>query len=628
MKKYVRKIELFVLILALVMPSVYFGDAVEAYGDIKDGWIYEVISREDGETVEIIGYTGEDKDIVIPDSIEGVKVTSIRMIVFFGESITIPESVTNIDQGAFEACKGLENITVDKDNKVYDSRDNCNAIIETLTNTLISACQNTTIPESVTSIGDYAFSGCTGLKSITIPESVTSIGWGAFNSCTGLESITIPESMTNIGDFAFYLCSGLKSITIPESVISIGQCAFEDCRGLENITVDKDNKVYDSRDNCNAIIETLTNTLISASQNTTIPESVTSIGDYAFSGFTGLESITIPESVTSIGRGAFNSCTGLKSITIPESMTSIGEGAFYGCTGLKSITIPKSMTSIGEGAFEDCTGLKSITIPESVTSIGDYAFYGCTGLKSITIPESVTSIGRYAFGYCRGSYFEHVKLADFVICGTSDSEAERYANDNGFTFRLSSMEQPTVQKLQTIKVTKSYTKTYGAKPFKLNAKLTKGNGSLTYASSNKKTASVDRKGRVTIKGTGICTITVKAAGTDTYKSTSAKITITVKPKKNKVVKLKSSESKTLKVTWEKDTKCAGYELQYSSSKKFTKSKTINISKNKTTSYKIWKLSKGKKYYVRVRAYQNVKVNGKTKKLYGDWSTAKQSGKVN
>ncbi|MDE5780697.1 MAG: fibronectin type III domain-containing protein, partial [Lachnospiraceae bacterium] len=194
-------------------------------------------------------------------------------------------------------------------------------------------------------------------------------------------------------------------------------------------------------------------------------------------------------------------------------------------------------------------------------------------------------------------------------------------------------EEPTTQeqpakKQQTIKVTKSYTKTYGAKPFKLNVKLTKGNGSLTYASSDKNTASVDREGKVTIKGTGICIITVKAAGTDKYKAASAKITITVKPKKNKVVKLKASGSKTLNVTWEKDTKCAGYELQYSASKKFTKPITISISKNKTTSYKIRKLSKGKKYYVRVRAYRNVKVNGKTKKLYGDWSTAKKSGKIN
>ncbi|MBD5134753.1 MAG: fibronectin type III domain-containing protein [Lachnospiraceae bacterium] len=199
----------------------------------------------------------------------------------------------------------------------------------------------------------------------------------------------------------------------------------------------------------------------------------------------------------------------------------------------------------------------------------------------------------------------------------------------------STTEEPTTEKTtvkkksQTIKVTKSYTKTYGAKAFKLNAKLTKGNGKLKYTTSNKTIAVADKNGKVTIKGTGICTITVTASATDTYKAALAKITITVKPKKNKVTKLKAAGSRTLNVTWKKDTKCTGYELQCSASKKFTKKDTIikNISKNKTTSYKIRKLAKGKKYYIRIRAYRNVKVNGKTNKLYGDWSAVKQSGKV-
>ncbi|MBD5135638.1 MAG: fibronectin type III domain-containing protein [Lachnospiraceae bacterium] len=196
------------------------------------------------------------------------------------------------------------------------------------------------------------------------------------------------------------------------------------------------------------------------------------------------------------------------------------------------------------------------------------------------------------------------------------------------------IDTPPAKKLQTLKVTKSYTKTYGAKAFKLNAKLTEGegtsvHGALKYTTSNKKVATVDKNGKVTIKGTGICTIIVKAAATDTYESASAKITITVKPKKNTVSKVKLSGSRALNVTWKKDTKGAGYELQYSLTKQFLKknTKTVNISKNKTTSYKIRKLTKGKKYYIRVRTYQNVKVNGKTKKLYGDWSAVKQSGKV-
>ncbi|MCI5681128.1 MAG: leucine-rich repeat protein, partial [Bacteroidales bacterium] len=224
-----------------------------------------------------------------------------------------------------------------------------------------------TIPNSVTSIGDWAFRGCTGLISITIPNSVTSIGLEAFGGCTGLTSITIPNSVTSIGSNAFEGCTGLTSITIPNSVTSIGFRAFKGCTGLTSIT---------------------------------IPNSVTSIGDWAFEGCTGLTSITIPDSVTSID--AFDGCTGLTSITIPDSVTSIGDWAFNDCTGLTSITIPDSVTSIGKWAFWDCTGLTSITIPNSVTSIGYWAFKGCTGLTSITIPNSVTSIGYRAFEGCTG----------------------------------------------------------------------------------------------------------------------------------------------------------------------------------------------------------------------------------
>ncbi|MDE6231793.1 MAG: fibronectin type III domain-containing protein [Lachnospiraceae bacterium] len=192
----------------------------------------------------------------------------------------------------------------------------------------------------------------------------------------------------------------------------------------------------------------------------------------------------------------------------------------------------------------------------------------------------------------------------------------------------------TPKKSQTIKATKSYTKTYGAKPFKLNAKLTTGectsvHGTLKYTSSDKSVAAVDKNGKVTIKGTGICTITVTASATDIYKAASSKITITVKPKKNTVTKIKVSGGRMLSVTWKKDTKGTGYELQYSIAKSFTgkNTVTVNISKNKTTSYNIRKLTKGKKYYVRIRTYRNVKSQGKTKKLYGDWSAVKQSGKV-
>ena len=161
------------------------------------------------------------------------------------------------------------------------------------------------ITDGVTNIGNMLSMTASSLTSVTIPNSVTSIGYHAFYGCSGLTSITIPNSVTSIGDFAFKSCSGLTSITIPNSVTSIGYYAFDSCSGLTSITVEKGNTKYDSRDNCNAIIETNTNKLIAGCKNTIIPNSVTSIGNYAFSGCSGLTSITIPNSVTSIGVGFF-----------------------------------------------------------------------------------------------------------------------------------------------------------------------------------------------------------------------------------------------------------------------------------------------------------------------------------
>ena len=288
---------------------------------------------------------------------------------------------------------------------------------------------------SVTSIGDYAFQYCSGLTSVTIPNSVTSIGRSAFSGCKGLTSVTIGNSVTSIGKNAFDGCSGLTSVTIPNSVTSIGGHTFGGCSGLTSIVVEDGNPVYDSRNNCNAIIETATNTLHSGCKTTIIPNSVTSIGDDAFSGCSGLTSITIPNSVTSIGKYAFFNCFGLTSVTIPNSVTSIGHSAFYECSGLTSVTIGNSVTSIGDYAFEYCSSLTSITIPNSVTSIGGHTFGGCSGLTSIVvedgnpvydsrnncnaiietatntlhsgckttiIPNSVTSIGDDAFSGCSG----------------------------------------------------------------------------------------------------------------------------------------------------------------------------------------------------------------------------------
>lgn len=254
----------------------------------------------------------------------------------------------------------------------------------------------------VIGIGDNAFNNCSGLTSIIIPEGITTIGDGAFWGCSGLTTITLPESLTYIVHAAFFECSGLTSIIIPKNVANIGDNAFNGCSGLSSIIVAEGNEKYDSRENCNAIINSETNTLCRGCKNSFIPDGVISIGNGAFSLCSDLTSIIIPKSVTNIGSDAFYGCSDLMSINIPEGVTSIGNSAFYGCSEITSIFIPESVTNIGASVFGECTSLISVSLPKSLTCIESYTFANCIGLSSIIIPDSVSNIKEYAFYKCTG----------------------------------------------------------------------------------------------------------------------------------------------------------------------------------------------------------------------------------
>ncbi|MBR5570372.1 MAG: leucine-rich repeat domain-containing protein [Oscillospiraceae bacterium] len=432
--------KLFVLLIAaLVVALCLFASPTEANAATEGYYTYEVSNGEatitdvdssisgnitipstlGGYPVTTIGdyafyYCTGLTSVIIPDSVTTIGVSAFECSDSL-TSVTIPDSVTSIGDYAFDGCTSLRFNTyksgkyLGNNNNPYlllvdvESKDITTFEFPAGTKLISSALRecteltSLTIPDSVTSIGNFAFEYCTGLTSITIPESVTSIGYYAFYNCTSLTSVTIGDGVTSIGENTFYNCISLSSVTIGNSVTSIGQSAFSCCTSLTSVS---------------------------------IPDSVTSIGKWAFSNCISLkyneykgglylgnsanpymclvdmESTYITEfefhfDTRIVGADAFRDCSRLTSITIPDSVISgVCKDAFRDCTSLTSVTIGNGVTSIGVSSFADCTSLTSVTIGNSVTSIGDSAFYDCTSLTSVTIPESVTSIGQSAFSRC------------------------------------------------------------------------------------------------------------------------------------------------------------------------------------------------------------------------------------
>ncbi len=283
------------------------------------------------------------------------------------------------------------------------------------------------IGDYVTTIGSYAFYNCNSLTSITIPNNITTIGYGAFYYCNSLTDITISDSVTTIESFAFSCCESLTSITIPENISRIDSCVFRYCTSLENIKVNSNNQYYSS-DEHDVLFNKNKTTLIqypigNTRKSYSIPDSVKTIEDNAFSSCTYLTKVSIPDSVTTIGSYTFSDCSNLTSVTLSNSITSIESGTFESCVSLTNITIPDRVTSIGQRSFRFCTNLISITFPSSLTTIDDEAFDDCSSLKYVSIGKQLTNIGNCAFYDCPSLISIEVSADNTV-----------YSSENGILF--------------------------------------------------------------------------------------------------------------------------------------------------------------------------------------------------
>lgn len=423
---------------------------------------------------------------------------------------------------------------------------------------------------------DDTFSGREKVKKLIINEGITEIGYENFYHMKCLESVSLPKSLKKIGAEAFSFCESLQEISIPDGITEIGNSTFYACKSLKTVK---------------------------------LPQSVANIEIDAFGECVSLKNIELPDYLNLIRWSAFNNCASLEKIKI--SAKSISQySAFRGCKKLKSIELTNRVESIGEEAFYGLP-ITELIIPESVTYICESGtFTNCSNLKKLVIKSKNVRFGMPLTNTV--SLFQNCN-PDLVVYGYSYTKVPVICKKYGVKF------EALENKSQKITAS-NYTKRYGDKSFKLNAKLLKGTGTLTYSSDNKKVAIVDKKtGKVTIKGTGKAVITVTVSASGDYKQTFKKITITVKPKKNKINSLKSTAKKSITVAWNKDSKANGYVVEYSTKKSFKNAKSFTVNKNTIKNKKITGVRSKKTYYVRVRSY--IKVSGK--KIFGDWSSSKK-----
>ena len=411
------------------------------------------------------------KDGILYDVKNGILVSAVNSLI--PEKVIVDECTKTIDYSAFADCNNLYEIEIPQG--VVNIGEKAFARLDNL--------KNIDIPDSVTNITTLAFYRCNGLVSVQVPGSVTAIKNGTFRECNNLKKVILNEGVAKIEDSAFVFCSSLEQIKLPQSLMSIGSGAFDNCTSLISVEL-PDNAIISS--NTFKECKNLSDIVISDTNNNYIvkngvlynknmtrilcypagikdteffvPDTVKTIGDFAFYGTKALESINIPDSVTNIGTDAFGECSGLKEVVIPDSVTSMGEAVFYKCTSLekvklsvnitmpnpavfqycsnlKEVVLSENMRFLGDFMFSYCTQLTNIVLPDTLTSVLRSAFQNCDNLKNITVPKNVTTIRDYAFGY----YYDeqsatYKKYDDFTISGYAGSKAQEYAEANGIRF--------------------------------------------------------------------------------------------------------------------------------------------------------------------------------------------------
>lgn len=368
------------------------------------------------------------EELTIPDGVERINSFAFSSCPNL-KKVVIPASVQTIEELAFDNCPEVISIVVDKNNTVYDSRNGCNAIVYSSDNKLILGCSSTIIPQDIETIGEFAFSHCRNLQRIVIPEGVLCIANGAFEYCSNLREIVLPTTMESfIGGSNFGYCTSLESITIPKGVCYMESDTFRGCISLQKISVDSANETFDSRNNCNAVIDTEQNRLVAGCKGTVIVDGIKSIGSWAFYK-SGITSVHIPSSVELIEPAAFKDCEYCMSILVEESnKTYKSEGSnsvvekvtnelVLGCTTTQILPevkvvgayaymntpsvmiLPEGIVSIKEGAFSECKTLQSIILPASLKRIEERAFYDCKDLVHVALKSKDTEIHKYAFPF-------------------------------------------------------------------------------------------------------------------------------------------------------------------------------------------------------------------------------------